>query len=251
MNLVSSLHQIAPLIGTLISIRSPEVAEALALCGYDLLFLDLEHSTIDIAAAQTIVQAVARRAFTVLRLPDNNPEHFKKALDTGCDGVIIPFINSPEDARAAVAAAKYPPLGARSFGIGRAQAYGLSVASYVEEANSSVALILQIEHKDAVERIDEILAVDAFDGIFVGPYDLSGSMGLPGQLNHPEVVAAIERVRSACAATGKPFGIFCSTLERARAEAARGTRFIVCATDLLLMTGAATTHLQELRPPQA
>lgn len=169
---VSSLRRSKPLIGTLVSVRSPEVAEALALCGYDWLFLDLEHSTIDVAAAQTILQAVGTRVYAVLRLPDNNPEHFKKALDTGCDGVVIPLVNSAHEAEAAVRAAKYPPMGNRSVGIGRAHGYGLSFASYVEEANSSVALILQIEHRSAVEQIDAIVAVKGFDAIFVGPYDL-------------------------------------------------------------------------------
>jgi 2-keto-3-deoxy-L-rhamnonate aldolase RhmA len=247
MNLIIKLLAPTPLLGTLVSTRAPEAAEALALAGYDLLFLDLEHSTIDIAAAQTILQAVGSKAFCVLRLGSHNPEHITKALDTGCDGIVIPFINTAGEARAAVAAARYPPLGARSIGIGRAHAYGLNFAAYIESANATVALILQIEHKDAVANIHDILAVPGFDAIFVGPYDLSGSMGLLGQLDHPEVIAAIERVRNACAASDKPFGIFCGSLDRAKAEAARNTNLIVCATDLMLMTSTATKHLTGLR----
>ena len=246
-NFVSSLKRSEPLIATLVSVRSPEVAETLALCEYDWLFLDLEHSTIDIPSAQNIIQAVASRAFTVLRLPDNNPEHFKKALDTGCDGLVIPMVNSQNDALAAVLAAKYPPLGERSIGIGRAHAYGLSFASYVQDANASVALILQIEHRLAVEQIDSILAVDGFDGIFIGPYDLSGSMGLTGQVGHPEVVAAIEKVREACAKANMPLGIFCSSVAQAAAEMQRGTKFVVCGTDLMLMASSAKANLKELR----
>lgn len=244
---VSNLRTSNPLIGTLVSVRSPEVAEALTLCGYDWLFLDLEHSTIDIASAQNIIQAVGARAFTVLRLPDNNPEHFKKALDTGCDGLVIPLINSKEDAEAAVRAAKYPPMGTRSVGIGRAHAYGLSFASYVEAANTSVALILQIEHKNAVERIEDIIAVKGFDAVFVGPYDLSGSMGLLGQVNHPDIVQAIDRVRQACVRAQIPFGMFCGAVQGAAAEIQRGTKLIVCGTDLMQMTAAANANLKELR----
>jgi 2-keto-3-deoxy-L-rhamnonate aldolase RhmA len=246
-NFVSALHGPKPLIGTLVSVRAPEVGEALALCGYDWLFLDLEHSTIDIAAAQNIIQAVGSKSFTVLRLPDNNPEYFKKALDTGCDGLVIPLVNSPEDAQAAVLAAKYPPLGTRSVGIGRAHAYGLSFASYVQDANTSVALILQIEHKRAVEQIDDIVAVEGFDGIFVGPYDLSGSMGLLGQVSHPEVSAAIDRVRMSCRTAGVPFGIFCGSVSQATFEIQHGTKLVVCGTDLMLMTGNASSHLRELK----
>lgn len=244
---VSSLQTSNPLLGTLVSVRSPEVAEALSLCGYDWLFLDLEHSTIDIASAQNIIQAVGSRAFTVLRLPDNNPEHFKKALDTGCDGLVIPLINSRKDAEAAVRAAKYPPMGNRSVGIGRAHGYGLSFASYVEGANSSVALILQIEHKSAVEQIDDIVSVKGFDAIFVGPYDLSGSMGLLGQVSHPEVVHAIDTVRKTCLSANIPLGIFCGAVPGAAAEIQRGTKLIVCGTDLMQMTAAATANLKELR----
>ena len=246
-NFVSSIGTAKPLIGTLVSVRSPEVAEALALCGYDWLFLDLEHSTIDVAAAQNIIQAVASRSFTVLRLPDNNPEHFKKALDTGCDGLVIPLVNSAKDAEAAVRSAKYPPLGTRSVGIGRAHAYGLSFASYVEGANTSVALILQIEHKSAVEQIDQIIAVKGFDAIFIGPYDLSGSMGLLGQVSHPEVVHAIEKVREACGKAGIPLGIFCGSVAQAVTEIQRGTKLVVCGTDLMLMTANANANLKEVR----
>jgi 2-keto-3-deoxy-L-rhamnonate aldolase RhmA len=244
---VSALAESKPLVGTLVSVRSPEVAEALSLCGFDWLFVDLEHSMIDIAAAQGIVQAVGSKAFTVLRLPDNNPEHFKKALDTGCDGVIVPLINSADEARAAVLAAKYPPLGARSVGIGRAHGYGYSFGSYVETANALVALILQIEHRLAVDAIEDILAVKGFDGIFIGPYDLSASMGLLGQVTHPDVVAAIEKVRQACRQAKVPFGIFCSSVSHAAAEIEQGATFVVCGTDLMLMTGSASANLRELR----
>ncbi len=233
--------------GTLVSVRSPEVAEALSLCGFDWLFVDLEHSMIDIAAAQNIVQAVGSKSFTVLRLPGNNPEHFKKALDTGCDGVIVPLINSADEARAAVLAAKYPPVGARSVGIGRAHGYGYTFGSYVETANASVALILQIEHKLAVDAIEDILAVEGFDGIFVGPYDLSASMGLLGQVTPPEVVAAIEKVREACRRAGVPFGIFCGSVSHSIAEIEQGAKLVVCGTDLMLMTGSASANLRELR----
>jgi 2-keto-3-deoxy-L-rhamnonate aldolase RhmA len=245
--LPEALRSGAPLLGVLVSVRSPEVAEALALTGVDWLFVDLEHSLIDVAAAQAILQAVAGRAFTVLRVVANAPEHFKRALDTGCDGVMVPMVRTVAEARAAVLAARYPPLGERSVGIGRAHGYGLRFAAYTSEANARTALILQVEHIDAVEAIAELVAIKGVDAIFLGPYDLSGSMGLLGQVNHPKVVSAMDQVRAACTAAGLPLGIFCATTEQAEVELGRGATLVVAGTDLGLMTGAATSSLQRLR----
>jgi 2-keto-3-deoxy-L-rhamnonate aldolase RhmA len=243
---VAALKGSATLLGTLVSLRSPEVAEALALSGFDWLFVDMEHSPIDAAAAHAILQAVAGRALVALRLPSNSPEHFKQALDAGCDAVIVPMVNTVEETRAAVGAAKYPPLGARGAGIGRAHGYGIDFAGYVARANSSVAVIVQIEHIQAVENIEEILAVEGLDAVFLGPYDLSGSMGRLGQVAHPEVVAAMDTVRAACARAGMPWGIFCATAEKAAEEVARGARFVVAGSDLSLMMGAAANSLRTL-----
>jgi 2-keto-3-deoxy-L-rhamnonate aldolase RhmA len=285
------LREASPLRGVLVSVRSPEVAEALALAGADWLFVDLEHSLIDVAAAQAITQAVARRAYTVLRVAGNAPEHIQRALDTGCDGVIVPMIRSAAEARAAVAAvaaARYPPLGARSVGIGRAHGYGYHFAETIRSANDATALILQIEHIDAVRELDAIVALckrsrsgaeaacEAADkaaaeqgerpargigrgldasvaagqggvyALFLGPYDLSGSLGVLGQIDHPSVVEAMATVRAACARQGVPLGIFCATAEQAAQELARGASFVTVGTDLGLMTRALQSGRTQL-----
>jgi 2-keto-3-deoxy-L-rhamnonate aldolase RhmA len=246
-SLVAALRAAEPLLGVLVSVRSAEVAEALALSGADWLFVDMEHSLVDVVAAQGMLQAVAGRAFVVLRLPSNAQEHFKRALDTGCDGVIVPMVNSAADATAAVMAAKYPPVGARSVGIGRAHGYGADFAAYTRSANERVALIVQVEHREAVAEIDAIVRVPGVDGIFLGPYDLSGSMGLLGEVNHPEVVAAMDKVRSACAAVGMPLGIFCATTEQAAVELTRGATLVVAGTDLGTLMSATREGLRSLR----
>jgi 2-keto-3-deoxy-L-rhamnonate aldolase RhmA len=248
---IKALKRPGSLIGTLVSVRSPEVAEALVIAGFDWLFVDLEHSTIDVPAAQAIAQAVGLRAYTVLRLSSNNPEHFTKALDTGCDAIVVPLVNDVEAARAAVRFAKYPPIGTRSVGIGRAHSYGLAFKDYVDRANTSVGLILQIEHERAVSNIEEILSVEGVDAVFVGPFDLSASMGLTGQIGHPDVTAAVEKVRGACTRASVPFGIFCGTVALAALEIKNGSKLLVVETDLMLMTRAAITRLRELREPQA
>jgi 2-keto-3-deoxy-L-rhamnonate aldolase RhmA len=245
-SLVETLRAKRRLIGTLLSVRSADTAEALALAGFDWLFIDMEHSVIDIATAQQMIQAVAGRSFTVIRIADHAPEHFKKSLDAGCDGIIVPMVNSREEAERAVQLAKYPPVGSRGVGIGRAHGFGHSFSEYVANANARVALILQIEHIDAVEHIEEILSVPGFDAIFIGPYDLSGSLNLLGKTSAPEVVAAIENVRRAAKQAGIPFGSFSMTVEGARAEAEAGGQLIVIGTDITFMTGAAKAALEKL-----
>jgi 2-keto-3-deoxy-L-rhamnonate aldolase RhmA len=235
-----------PVIGTLVSTSSTEVAEALSLCGFEWLFIDVEHSVLDIAAAQHIIQAAAPRSYGVIRLGDNSTEHFKKALDTGCDGVIVPMIKSVSDAERAVSFAKYTPLGNRSVGLARAQAYGLNFDDYLSSANARIALVLQIEHIDAVEHVEEIIAIPGVDAIFIGPYDLSASMGLLGQTSAPEVLEAIGQVRRACLHAKVPHGGFCMTANQARDEIAAGGRLIVLGTDMLFMTDYAKMALESL-----
>jgi len=235
------------LIGTLVTTASPEVAEVLALAGFDWLFIDLEHGSLSIRDAQKSIQAVARRCFTVVRVSDATAENIKRVLDTGCDGIIAPHVNSAEEASRIVALAKYPPLGVRSVGLGRAQGYGLAFSDYIASANERTAVIVQIEHKDAVANVDYILGVQGIDAIFVGPYDLSGSMGLLGQVSTDKVLRAIEKVRTACAASKMPFGIFCSTAEQASTEIKTGSRLVAIGTDLMHMANAARTVLEAVR----
>ncbi len=246
---ISFLERLAdprPLIGCLVSTSSTEVAEALSLCGFEWLFIDGEHSVVDMAAAQHVIQAVAPATYGVIRLPDNSAEHFKKALDTGCDGVVVPLIKSVSDAKRAVSFAKYTPMGQRSVGLARAQAYGLNFDNYLRTANTEIALILQIEHKDAVECVEEIIAITGVDGILIGPYDLSASLGLLGQTSAPDVVQAVERVRRACLKAKVAHGAFCMTADYARNEIAGGGRLIVLGTDLLFMTRSAKSELESL-----
>jgi 2-keto-3-deoxy-L-rhamnonate aldolase RhmA len=245
-SLLDRLASTNPLLGTLISTSSTEVAEALSLCGFEWLFIDLEHSAVDLSAAQRIIQTISPRTYGVIRIPDNSAEHFKKALDTGCNGVVVPMIKSVSEAERAVRFAKYAPLGERSVGLARAQAYGLNFDGYLKSANQKVALILQIEHKDAVERVEEIIAVPGVDAILIGPYDLSASMGLLGQTSVAPVVEAIGRVRKACLNAKMPFGSFCMTATKAQEEIAEGGRLVVMGSDLLFMIKNAKSELESL-----
>jgi 2-keto-3-deoxy-L-rhamnonate aldolase RhmA len=236
-----------PLIGTLLTVASPEVAEALALLGFDWIFIDLEHGSLSIKDAQTAIQAVANRSHTLVRVPDGTPENIKRVMDTGCSGIIVPMVSSESYARRIVALAKYPPLGERSVGLGRAQGYGLRFTEYLSSANAATAVIVQIEHRDAIANVDQILAVPGLDAVFVGPYDLSTSMGLVGQVSHPDVAAAIDKVRAACARTNSPMGIYCSNTDQARNEIKAGARMVAVGTDIMHMANSAQSTLEELR----
>jgi 2-keto-3-deoxy-L-rhamnonate aldolase RhmA len=245
--LKDALRQDKPLIGTLVTTASPEAAEMLALAGFDWLFIDLEHGSLSIQDAQRAIQAVAGRSLTLVRVPDATAENIKRVLDTGCDGIIAPHVNAAEEARRIVALAKYPPDGERSAGLGRAQGYGLNFADYIASANEQMVIVLQIEHKDGVANVDEILEVPGIDALFIGPYDLSGSMGILGQVSDARVVAAIDKVRAACAAANMPLGIFCATAERASAAIRTGARLIAVGTDLSHMANSARTTLEVVR----
>ncbi|MFD5127140.1 HpcH/HpaI aldolase family protein [Streptomyces olindensis] len=246
-NLPERLRGPKPLLGTLVTVASPEVAEALAITGVEWLFLDAEHSPVmHPAAVQSIVQAVAGRSYTLVRVPKNDETWIKSALDAGADGVIVPHIKNAEDVEWAVGWAKYPPLGKRSVGITRAHSYGADFAGYLERANAATALVLQIEDIEAVEALPEILSIPGVDALFIGPYDLSGSMGRLGEVQDPDVQEAIETVVAASNRHGIPIGAFAATAAGAKAEVKRGIGFIAVGTDLGHLTGAVANSLATL-----
>jgi len=236
-----------PLVGTLLTVDSTEVAEALALSGFDWIFVDLEHGSLSLHDAQRALQAIANRCHTLVRVPDGTTENIKRVLDMGCSGIIVPMVNTAAYAQRIAALSKYPPVGERSVGIGRAQGYGLRFTEYLEVANEQTTVVVQIEHRDAVADVNQIVAVPGIDAVFVGPYDLSNSMGLVGQVSHPDVRAAIDKVRAACAQTNLPTGIFCSTAEQAVREIKAGVTLLAVGADISLMTNSAKLLMDAVR----
>ena len=229
-----------PSLGSWMSMGHVSIAEILASAGYDWVVVETEHTAIDVSEVLRLVIAIeGRGAVPLVRLAWNDPIQCKAVLDSGAAGVIVPMVNTRADAELAVKAAKYPPLGFRGIGLARAQGYGTEFAAYVTRANAETLLVVQIEHIDAVNNIEEILSVPGIDATFIGPYDLSMSMGLPGQLSHPAVVAAGERVLQATLAHGLTAGIHLVHPDRAAADLpdylARGYRFIALGTDILFL----------------
>lgn len=231
----------------MVTLAAPEVAEMLSLCGFDWLFIDGEHSPLSVAAVQRIIQAIRGDCLALVRVPENNVTWIKQMLDTGCDGIIVPQVNSAEEARQAVAAAKYPPTGSRGVGLARAHGYGIDFVEYVAAANDHIAVIIQIEHIAGVENLDAILAVEGIDGVLIGPYDLSGSIGRLGKVSSKPVQEAIRLVKQKCAAAGMPVGIFVIDAETGQKEIADGCQFIAVGTDTVFLWSAAKETLKIVR----
>lgn len=229
-----------PSIGSWLSMAHVSIAEILASAGYDFVVVETEHTAIDVSEVLRLLIAIEHSgAVPLVRLAWNDPIQAKAVLDSGAAGVLVPMVNTKADAELAVKAVKYPPLGFRGVGLARAQGYGQRFDEYVRRSNADTLLVVQIEHIDAVNNIDEILSVPGIDATFIGPYDLSSSMGIPGQLSHPDVVAARERVLRATLDRGLTAGIHLVHPGRAAAELpdvlAKGYRFIALGTDILFL----------------
>ncbi|MFO1435461.1 MAG: aldolase/citrate lyase family protein [Gammaproteobacteria bacterium] len=196
------------LLGTLVSLPSPEVAETLAGAGFDWLFIDGEHGAFDALVAQRMLQAVGDRCPCLLRVPLDDEIAIKKALDIGAAGVIVPQVNSAAQARRIVSMCKYPPQGRRGVGLARAHGYGSYFGDYVRNANSEVSVVIQAEHIDAVKNIAEMVRTEGVDAIFIGPYDLAASMGHMGDVQAPAVLDAVATIRAACKEAQVALGIF-------------------------------------------
>lgn len=184
-------------IGSWLTLSEPSIAEIMSKAGFDWIVIDMEHSAITIDRAQDLIRVIELCGVTPLvRVGRNDPLLIKRVMDAGAHGVIVPMINSAAEAEAAVAAVKYPPLGSRGVGLARAQGYGLKFENYKNWLQRESVVIVQIEHRDAAENIDGILGVNGVDGFIIGPYDLSASLGRPGDFSSKAFKAAIGKIMS-------------------------------------------------------
>jgi 2-keto-3-deoxy-L-rhamnonate aldolase RhmA len=235
------------LIGTMVTLPSPEVAEVLTNVGFDWLFLDAEHGLLDTRDLQGLLQAAGAGMPGVVRVAAAAEVPIKKALDIGAAGVIVPQVNSAAQAEQVVRLARYSPLGTRGVGVARAQGYGQRLGEYLASANGQVSVIVQVEHIDAVNQIEAIAGVDGIDAVLVGPYDLSASLGRLGDVAHPDVQAAVDQVTRVCHAAGVRLGIFGVSAAALQPYVARGYTLLVAGVDTLLMAQAAQGILSQLR----
>lgn len=237
-------------VGATITMNSPIVAEIMSHVGLDWLWFETEHTALNLDNVLTMLQATnGSDVSTVIRVPWNDKTLIKRALDTGPDGIIIPLVNSREEAEEAVRAIKYPPGGERGAGLSRAQCYGLHMGEYLETANEEVMTILMIEHIRAVENIDEILKVKGVDSVMVGALDLSGSMGILGQTGDPKVESAIQKVLAACKKAGIPCGIITITPEQANQRIKEGFTNIIVGIDVLYLHSSIQSAIGQISRP--
>jgi 4-hydroxy-2-oxoheptanedioate aldolase len=227
--------------GCFIRYPDPGLAELVALQGFDFLVLDGEHGTMEPRECENMVRGAEVRGVTPLvRVPANESPVILRFLDTGAQGVQIPLARSAEDAEAAVRSAKYWPRGTRGLTGVRAAAYGQEepLAEYVSRANDETMVVVQIETREALERVAEIAAVDGVDVVFVGPTDLSHALGVPGQTSHPDVEEAYRTIVGAVAGSPAALGVLVADAAGADDWRERGARYIAVTIDSLLVRGA-------------
>ena len=194
--LKKSLERSNLTIGSWITLAHPAIAEIMAKSGFDWLVVDLEHSVITIREAEELIRVIdLAGSVPLVRLTSNNPDQIKRVMDAGSKGIIVPMVNSADDAIKAIESMSYPNNGKRGIGLARAQGYGASFQDYLEWQNNGPIVIVQIEHIDAVNNLEEIFSVKGVDGYIIGPYDLTGSMGIPGEFSHPDFIIAMERIK--------------------------------------------------------
>ena len=235
------------LVGTMITLNAPEVAELLAEVGFDWLFIDAEHGVFEAREIQALLQAAGTATPTLVRVAAGTEVPVKKALDVGASGIIVPQVNTAEQAAEVVRLARYAPAGSRGVGVARAHGYGLHLAEYVRSANERVAVIVQAEHIEAVRNIEAIVRVAGIDAVLVGPYDLSASMGKVGQVEDGEVRQAIDRVTAVCRDAGIRLGIFGVSAAAVKPYIDQGYTLIVAGVDTILLGQAARGIVAELK----
>ena len=219
-------------LGVSLTIPDPFVTEVAGGAGFDFVLIDAEHSPIAVDQLQVMLIALRSSPSTVLVRPAaNDPALIKQALDLGAEGLVVPEVDDAAACAAAVAAARYPPLGRRGFGPRRAARLDGGRPAYLARADEEVAVLVMIESAAAVAGIDAILKTPGLDGIMVGPADLAATMGHLSDPSHPDIRSAVTDVRDACERHSVPFGIFTATEQAARDWAAAGARFMTVGAD--------------------
>jgi len=235
--------------GCFVRTPEPQLIEYVGMLGWDFLVFDAEHGPLQPREVEDLCRAIEPRGTTPLvRVTTNDTPTILRFLDTGAHGVHVPWVNSAAEAEKAVRAVKYTPRGIRGLAGSRASEWGLRepIGAYVQRANRETLVVIQIETQDAVDGIDDYLKVDGIDVLFLGPTDLSQSLGHPGRLDHPDVLAAMERVAEAVVGSGVTLGIYAGSVDMTKAWLDRGARYFTTSLEPFLREGMRA-HLQQVR----
>ena len=236
--LKEKLNQRSPVFAGWTSIGHPQITEMIARSGVDFIGIDLEHSTISQEQAQRIIAACHANAVVCLpRVASHDPESIRRLLDSGADGILVPTVDTPVEVDKLIGAMKYPPSGKRGYGVARAQGYGNEFKAYTSNWNQESILILQIESVRAVSNIEALLEFEEVDGVMIGPYDLSGSLGVPGQIDSELVQSASQRVVESCKRYHKACGthIVDPSNESIQSALDSGYTFMALASDVFIL----------------
>lgn len=226
-------------IGSWLNFAHTSNAEILALSGFEFVTVDMEHSVIDMYEMQNAIMAIEScGSCPLVRLTGNDPNQAKRAMDAGAYGILVPMVTTAKEAEQVVKMTKFPPQGVRSVGIGRGHHYGYAFEEHIQTANKESVVILQIEHVDALKEIDEIFSVPGVDGYMIGPYDLSGSLGFPGQVRRPEMLRIQKEIFAAAKRHGVAPGIYVvyPQPEAMKEYLREGYQFIVVGSDLVFLS---------------
>jgi len=240
-------------LGSWITLGHPAIAEIMAKAGYDWLVVDLEHSVISIDVAGDLIRTIDLCGVVPLvRLTSNDSNQIKRVMDAGAHGIVVPSVNSAAEAERAVAATRYAPRGTRGVGLGRAQGYGVSFQDYLKWQHEGPIVIVMIEHEEAIDHLEDILTVPGVDGFLIGPYDLSCSLGIPGQFEQAEFISALTRIRETGKKLGCPAGLHIvepdtQQLERTIRE---GYTFIAYGVDMRMLDVGARQGIARLNEIQ-
>ena len=240
-------------IGSWITLGNVGIAEILANAGFDWLVVDLEHTTISLEQAGEIIRTIELSGVpSLVRLTSNDENQIKRVMDAGAQGIVVPMVKNTKDAASAVAATRYPPLGNRGVGLARAQQYGASFKEYLAwqaDINSGPIVVVQIEHIDAVDNLKEILSVSGVDAFIIGPYDLSCSMGIPGEFENPKFIKTMERIVKISGELNAVSGLHVVEPDKEKLNKAIevGHKFIAYSVDIRMLDVAARNGLDKYR----
>lgn len=253
MTLKEKLRRGVPTIGTWITLAHPALAEMAAKAGFDWVAVDLEHSSITVRECEDLIRVIDLAGATPLvRLSDNDHVLIKRVMDSGARGVIVPSVSTPDEAALAVEAVHYPPRGTRGMGLARAHGYGADFKGSLKRLANEAVVVAMIENKQGVDNAAAILATPGVDAYFLGPYDLSASLGVAGQTSHPKVEAAIAQVRAAGKKAKKPGGLHVVEPDPAalRRRLKQGFGFIAYSLETRVYDAHMRTALLGLRKPR-
>lgn len=249
-NLKDKLRKKKITIGSWVTFSDPAVAEIMANVGFDWLVVDMEHSGLSLAHAQEIIRVIDLCGVAPLvRVMKNDPDIVKRFMDIGAHGVLVPLVNSKVDAQKAVDAVKYPPRGIRGVGLARAQKYSMDFKTYYKWNQENSIVIVQVEHFKAVENLEQIMSVDGVDGFIIGLYDLSGSLGCPGDFSNPKVKEALKEMHQKSKKSGYLMGehIVEPKPELVRQRVKEGIRFVGFSDDFLFLNLYAKQMLGKIK----